>query len=75
MMTKFEVNTKITYRIIDPCNRVQELKDFPDDNSALAWLLTVRAKRHDPFLEVQKQLGHKWVAIVYPPPDDFKNFR
>ena len=63
-----------SYRIIDPCDRVQETKELRDDQAAISWLLEVRAKRHDPFLEIQKRIGGRWITIGYPPPNDFKNY-
>lgn len=54
-------------RIIDPCNRVIELKEFDNDASAYAWLLRIRTQRKDPFLELQTKVGRSWVTLAPPP--------
>ena len=58
------------YRIIDPCDRVIELKEIKNDHIALAWLQKVKTERKDSFLELQTRAGRSWVTLDTPPPDD-----
>ena len=55
------------YRIIDPCDRVHEVKPMVDDRAAMSWLLKIRDLRRDPFLDLQRRIGRKWVSITPPP--------
>ena len=69
-MTKDQKKVMNLYRIVNPCNRVIDLKEFENDTSAYAWLLNVQAQRQDPFLEIQTKIGRNWRTIEYPPPPD-----
>ena len=55
------------YRIINPNNRVMDLRELENDKAAYVWLREVQAKRKDTFLEVQTKVGRSWESIDSPP--------
>ena len=56
------------YRIINPCDRVIDLKEIKNDTIARAWLYKVQSARKDTFLELQTRAGRSWVTLDTPPP-------
>ncbi|NBU31568.1 MAG: hypothetical protein EBS36_00110 [Actinobacteria bacterium] len=50
------------FRIIDPCGRVIAQRRCPHFSAAIEWLQTVQKIRHDPFLEVQRQVADTWIS-------------
>ena len=51
------------YRIINPNNRVIDLKEVKTEKDAIAWLIEVQKDRKDPFLELQTKVGRNWVPL------------
>jgi len=66
-MTKVQTKRMKLYRIINPCNRVIDLKEFDNDTAAYAWLLKIQTQRKDSFLEIQTKVGRNWVTLESPP--------
>ena len=58
------------YRIINPNNRVIDLKEVKTEKDAIAWLIEVQKDRKDPFLELQTKVGRNWVPLESPPPPE-----
>ncbi|MEI6109953.1 MAG: hypothetical protein WCQ11_07760 [Actinomycetes bacterium] len=54
------------YRIIDPINRIIDLKELKSQSVACSWLRQVQIERKDSFLELQTKVGRKWVALDPP---------
>ena len=62
-----------TYRIINPNNRVIDLKEAKTEKDAIAWLLDVQKHRKDTFLEIQAKVGRNWVTLEsHSPPKSKK---
>jgi len=66
-MTNTHTKQENLYRIINPCNRVIDLKVFPHEAKAIAWLRAVQTKRKDSFLELQCRVGRMWTTLPPPP--------
>jgi len=54
------------YRIINPINRVIDIREAANEGTAFGWLLQVQSKRKDPFLEIQAKVGRSWVTLTPP---------
>jgi len=55
-----------TYRIINPNNRVIDLKEVKTEKDAIAWLIEVQKDRKDSFLEIQAKVGRNWMTLTPP---------
>jgi len=67
LMNLEAAKTMKMYRIINPCDRVIDLKEIKNDTMALAWLNKVQAAHRDTFLELQTRAGRSWVTLDTPP--------
>lgn len=72
-MAKDQTKDMTIYRIINPNNRVIDLKDIKSEADAYRWLQRTQAVRKDPFLEVQTKVGRSWVTLESPPPSKSHN--
>ncbi len=60
------------YRIINPNNRVIDIKEVKNERAAFGWLREAQSERNDPFLELQTKVGRNWVTLEShsPPPEE-----
>lgn len=51
-----------TFRIVNPCAEIVGKKDRDNIEDALTWLRFVKLVRKDPFLELERFDGHRWIG-------------